>query len=71
MIVISIQCDKCKTIGISRASAFAHQLREELKKQKWKHVELGGKDYCPKCRPRKKKRVYVTSTIELVNAVRK
>jgi hypothetical protein len=29
-------------------------MREELKKAGWKHVAEGGKDFCPKCKPRRK-----------------
>lgn len=54
MIFIEIRCDKCQTVGISRHCFYAHQLREELKAQGWKCIADGGKDYCPKHKPRKK-----------------
>lgn len=52
MIFIEIRCDKCQTVGISRHCFYAHKLREELKAQGWKCIADGGKDYCPKCKPR-------------------
>lgn len=71
MIFIEIRCDKCQIVGISRACFYAHQLRQELKTQGWKCIEAGGKDYCPKCKPRRKPRRRSRTTVRLVNAERK
>jgi len=71
MIVIEIRCDKCQIVGISRASAFAHLLRQELKAQRWKVAMVGGKDFCPKCKPRRKPRRRSRTTVVLVNSTRK
>jgi len=46
-------------------------MREELKAKGWKHVAEGGKDYCPKCKPRRKPRRRSRTTITLVNSERK
>ena len=40
MIFIEVRCDKCGSVGLSRRCFYAHQMREELKKAGWKHVEL-------------------------------
>ena len=53
MIFIEVRCDKCGSVGLSRRCFYAHQMREELKKAGWKHVAEGGKDFCPKCKPRR------------------
>lgn len=71
MIFIEIRCDKCQTIGISRHRFYAHQLREELKVQGWKFIADGGKDYCPKHKPRRKLRRRSRMTVQLVNSERK
>jgi hypothetical protein len=46
-------------------------MREELKKAGWKHVAEGGKDFCPKHKPRRKPRRRSRTTITLVNSERK
>lgn len=71
MIFIEIRCDKCQTVGISRACFYAHQLRQELKAQGWKYIEAGGKDFCPKHKPRRKPRKRSRTTVRLVNSERK
>jgi transketolase N-terminal domain/subunit len=71
MIFIEIRCDKCQIVGISRACFFAHQLRKELKAQGWKYIEAGGKDFCPKHKPRRKPRRRSRTTVVLVNSERK
>jgi hypothetical protein len=50
---------------------YAHQMREELKAVGWKHVAEGGKDFCPKCKPRRKPRRRSRTTVVLVNSERK
>ena len=45
--------------------------QEELKKAGWKHVAEGGKDFCPKHKPRRKPRRRSRTTIALVNSGRK
>jgi len=50
---------------------YAHQMREELKAKGWKHVSDGGKDFCTKCKPRRKPRRRSRTTITLVNSERK
>ena len=61
MIFIEVRCDKCGSVGLSRRYLYTHHLFtpyplmcEELKTQGWKHVAEGGKDFCPKCKPRRK-----------------
>ena len=70
MIFIEIRCDKCQTVGISRHCFYAHQLRQELKGQGWKCIEAGGKDFCPKCKPRRKRRPRFSTYVEVVNSQR-
>ena len=67
MIFIEVRCDKCGKVGLSRRCFYAHQMREELKTSGWKHVAEGGKDFCPKCKPRRRSR----TTVVLVNSERK
>lgn len=71
MIFIEVRCDKCGSVGLSRRCFYAHQMREELKKAGWKHVAEGGKDFCPKCKPRRKPRRRSRTTVVLVNSERK
>lgn len=52
MIVLEIRCDECQTAGMTRPHSYAHQLRQALRRREWKCTEAGGKDYCPKCKPR-------------------
>jgi len=49
----------------------ARDMRGELKKTGWKHVAEGGKDFCPKCKPRRKPRRRSRTTVVLVNNERK
>ena len=71
MVVIEIRCDKCGSRGISTSSTYAHQLRQGLKEDGWKVAQPGGKDFCPKCKPRRKPRRRSRTTVVLVNSERK
>jgi hypothetical protein len=71
VIFIEVRCDKCGSVGLSRRCFYAHQIREELKKAGWKHIADGGKDFCPKCKPRRKPRRRSRTTVVLVNNERK
>jgi hypothetical protein len=53
MIFIEVRCDECGSVGLSRHCFYAHQMREELRAEGWRHVAEGGKDFCPKCKPRR------------------
>jgi hypothetical protein len=48
---LEVRCAECGSVLLRRCF-YAHQMREELKKAGWKHVAEGGKDFCPKCKPR-------------------
>ena len=48
-----------------------HALLVELKAKGWKHVAEGGKDFCPKCKPRRKPRRRSRTTVVPVNSERK
>jgi ssDNA-binding Zn-finger/Zn-ribbon topoisomerase 1 len=63
--------ESCGSVGLSRRCFYAHQMREELKNVGWKHVAVGGKDFCPKCKPRRKPRRRSRTTVVLVNSERK
>jgi len=71
VIFIEVRCDKCGSVGLSRRCFYAHVMREELKAKGWKHIAEGGKDFCPKCKPRRKPRRRSRTTITLVNSERK
>lgn len=70
MVVIEIRCDKCGSRGISTSSTYAHQLRQGLKEDGWKVAQPGGKDFCPKCKPRRKRRPRFSTYVEVVNSQR-
>jgi hypothetical protein len=58
MILLAIACDACLEKRWTRERK-AHLFRRRLAERGWKHVESGGKDYCPKCvKSRKKARSY-------------
>lgn len=67
MIWIEVRCDKCGTVGLSRAGCPAHVMRHELVALGWKHFEMGGKDFCRKHWPRKKHRGRKRTKMRLVN----
>lgn len=51
--------------------AIVLEARRCIQAQGWKCIEAGGKDYCPKCKPRRKPRRSSRTTVRLVNAERK
>ena len=53
--------------AIVRLPRARKRMCEELRKAGWKHVAEGGRDFCPKRKPRRRSR----TTVVLVNSERK